>query len=127
MGPPSLPTLTVVIPTNGCRTEIMERTLPVLLAASATSEVIVAFDADDPATRRLVDSYARKDDRVRGIDASRPAGVDNRGQSAREAGVGVARGDVILALDDDVEPQPGLVSGHAGSRAIGGAYGHLIP
>lgn len=114
----SLPTVTVVIPTNGGRAETIGRTLPILLADPATSEVIVAFDSDDPATRELTDTYARSDDRVKRIRTnSGAAPTGNRGQSAREAAARVAHGELVLALDDDLEPEQGLVSGHAQRHA----------
>jgi Glycosyl transferase family 2 len=76
--------------------------------------VIVAFDSDDQATRELTDKYARSDDRVRCVTAdSKRVRGGSRGQSAREAAVQVAHGELVLALDDDVEPEQGLVSGHA--------------
>jgi GT2 family glycosyltransferase len=114
--------VSIVIPTNGGRAEIIDRTLRVVLADPATSEVIVAFDRDDPETRALSETYARSDARVKCIrtdetDFRHPS----RGQHAREAGVGVASGEVVLALDDDVEPKPGLVSGHARRHASTGS------
>jgi hypothetical protein len=113
-----LPTVTVVIPTGGGRARMIDRMLPVLLADPATTEVIIAFDRDEPETRQVVDSYSRSDDRVRRIQtASAEAPTGNRGQSAREAAVRVAEGELVLALDDDLEPEPGLVSGHARRHA----------
>src|SRR5262245_42854682 len=112
------PTVTVVIPTGGGRSRMIDRMLPVLLADPATAQVIVAFDRDDPNTRELIDSYARKDDRVRRIrTASTGTPKGNRGQSAREAAVRVAQQELILVLDDDLEPEEGLVSGHARRHA----------
>jgi hypothetical protein len=116
-----LPTVTVVIPTIGGRAGMIDRMLAVLLADPATTEVIVAFDRDDPVTRQLVDSYAGSDDRVRRIQTENTAApTGNRGQSAREAAVRVARGELVLALDDDLEPDEGLVSGHARRHAGAG-------
>jgi glycosyltransferase involved in cell wall biosynthesis len=108
----SRPTVTVVIPTNGGRAEVIARTLPILLEDAATSEVIIAFDGDDPATRRLIEEYVRSDDRIRQVRTDAGSAGD-RGQSARDTATRVASGEVVLALDDDVEPEKGLVSGHA--------------
>jgi len=113
-----LPSMTIVIPTNGGRAEIIARMLPVLLADPATSEVIVAFDREDPATREVTDFHARSDERVRTIyTGGDDAPSLTCGQAAREAAVRTARGEVVLSLDDDVEPEPGLVSGHARRHA----------
>jgi hypothetical protein len=123
----SLPTVTVVIPTGGGRPEMIDRMLPVLLGDPATAEVIVAFDRDDSETRGLIDSYARADARVSRIQTkstSTPTG--NRGQSAREAAVRVAQGELILALDDDLEPEEGLVSGHAQRHGIADAESVVV-
>jgi peptidoglycan/xylan/chitin deacetylase (PgdA/CDA1 family)/GT2 family glycosyltransferase len=52
---------------------------------------------------------------------------ENRGAArARNRGAEVARGDVVLFLDDDMEPHPGLVRAHlaahdAGAEAVTGA------
>jgi hypothetical protein len=101
--------------------------LPVLLADPTTTELIVAFDRDEPLTRELVDSYARSDDRVRHIlTPSITAPTGNRGQSAREAAVRVAHGELVLALDDDLEPEEGLVSGHARRHAVSQAESAVV-
>lgn len=128
----SLPTVTVVIPTKGGRAEIIGRTIPVLLADPATNEVVVACDGDDPETNALTDSYAVSDDRVRRT-TTRHSTLHNRGQSARDAGVRASSSELVLALDDDVEPEPSLVSGHArrhlgtGSDSVVVGYMPVVP
>jgi hypothetical protein len=113
-----LPTVTVVIPTGGGRAAMIGRMLPILLADPATTEVIVSFDRDDAKTVEVIDSNAHSDERVKWIETKRTTSpTGNRGQSAREAAVRVAQGELILVLDDDLEPDEGLVTGHARRHA----------
>lgn len=111
------PTVSVVIPTAGKRNATLGSTIPVLLADPATSELIVVLDGDAGLTERIVEDAARLDHRVTLTHAGPPARLVNRGQAARTAGARLATSKVILALDDDVEPAPGLVSGHAAWHA----------
>ena len=74
----------------------------------------VAFDREDPATREVTDSHASSDERVSTIYTGGDGAPGlTHGQAAREAAAGTARGEVVLSLDDDVEPEPELVTGHA--------------
>ena len=75
--------------------------------------MIIAFDDDDPVTRQLIEEYVRSDGRIRQVRTDADSDASNRGQSARDTATRVASGEVVLALDDDVEPEKGLVSGHA--------------
>jgi glycosyltransferase involved in cell wall biosynthesis len=68
-------------------------------------------------------------DYVQGLAADeprlKPLRIENSGQTAAQtAGCAVAAGDVVLLLDDDVIPGPGLVTGHAGHHA--GAGGVVV-
>ena len=102
----------MVIPTVG-RVELLEETLPVLLADPATAEVILVVD--NPAAESSVAALA-DGERVR---VTVPAGSGRlpADQGARDAGVRESRSEVVLSLDDDVVPKPGLVSGHASWHA----------
>lgn len=118
------PSVSVVIPTRGGRARVIEQSLGTLLSDPATMEVIVVLDREDAETEAMVRQHARRDSRVRVERPPREADpVLDREQLARDAGAELARGEVILALDDDVEPRPGLVTGHA-SRHL--SQEHLV-
>jgi Glycosyl transferase family 2 len=113
------PSVSVVIPTRGGRARAIGRSLGTLLSDPATAEVIVVLDHEDAETEAMLREHARSDSRVH-VERP-PREVDpvlDREQLARDTGAELARGEVILALDDDVEPRPGLVTGHA-SRHFG--------
>lgn len=91
----------------------------------ATLRAVVDAALDDPATREIVvvadpaattaEELARRlpwDPRLVLVTAPRPG----RG-AARETGVERAGGEVVLLLDDDVVPRPGLAGGHAAHHA----------
>jgi hypothetical protein len=93
---------------------VLQRSVPKLLADPATAELIIVIDRDDAETEAIIRRYADADERVRWTRAGRSAEPTlGREQVARDAGVRLAESPVILALDDDVEPGTGLVSGHA--------------
>lgn len=104
--PAATPTVSVVIPTHRRR----ER-LPLLLDALAVedaTEVIVVVNGGDDGSVALLEERAGRE------PALRPLVIEPAGQvRAMQAGVEVAGGEVVLLLDDDVIPEPGLVSGHA--------------
>lgn len=99
-------TVSVVIPTYRRREQ-----LPALLDALAgegAAEVIVVVNGADDGSMALLEA------RAAGDPALRPIYVETAGQLlALQTGVEAATGEVILLLDDDVIPEPGLVSGHA--------------
>ena len=110
-----LPSVSVVIPTKG-RIEFVERSLRELIADPATTEIVVVIVRGVGGTACA--RWQALDDRVRTIEADEGASdVMERGAFARDQGVLSATGEVILALDDDVVPRPGLVSGHARRHA----------
>ncbi len=111
-GGPALPGVSVVIPTRG-RPEVLGRTLHAVLADPATSEVVVVVDGEDAATEEVLGSYARQDRRVRTAAAPALPGAPRGEQRVRDHGARLARFDVILALDDDIVPEPGMIGGHA--------------
>jgi glycosyltransferase involved in cell wall biosynthesis len=106
-----LPTTSVVVPTyNGA--PLLERILRPLLDDPAANEVIVVVDGSRDGSLEIVDRLARDEPRLRSLF------IENRGDmGAREAGVRVASGEIVLFVDDDVLAHPGLVSGHAGHHA----------
>lgn len=81
----------------------------------------------------VVDQSAREDGRIRDLVRSRPSirfhripvpGLPN----ARNVGVSLSRGEVVLFLDDDSIPDPGLVKAHAeryGDPSVAGVGGRV--
>ncbi len=99
-------TVSVVVPTAG-RSATLAQVVAAALAGEAAEVVVVDDRRDATPGLGLPD-----DPRVRVV-----AG-DGRGPGpARQAGAEAAVGDVVLLLDDDVVPAPGLVAGHAARHA----------
>ncbi len=117
MSEASLPTVSVVIPTYNRR-----QRLPELLGAvlpEAATEIIVVVNACEDGSLQLLEERAEQELRLR------PMFVAESSQTlALQAGVDAANGDVVLMLDDDVLPEPGLVEGHARHHA--GAEGLVV-
>lgn len=108
---PSRPFLSVVIPTFNRAGSLM-RTLEGLRCQSlppASFEVVAVSDGSTDGTDSLLTAAAeRQPYRLR------PVRQKNGGPSrARNRGVQEACGEVIVFLDDDVEPSPGLLATHA--------------
>ena len=78
-------------------------------------EVIVVADANPDVVRSVLTPWlATGEERVRMVSGP------GRGVAlARQAGVEAAHGDVVLLLDDDVVPEPGLLEGHRRVHAAG--------
>jgi glycosyltransferase involved in cell wall biosynthesis len=103
----ALPGVSVVIPSYQRCAHLLPVIEP-LLADDATTEVVVVVDGSSDGSYELLRDRAVGDGRLR------PILTENRGQAAaQQLGVEVAVGEVVLLLDDDVVPCPGLVSGHA--------------
>ena len=94
------PIISVVIPTRD-RPELLCRCIDAVLdqATPASFEVIVVNDGGVAVTGR-----ALHDERVRIVETG------GRGPAAaRNAGIAIARGDIMLFTDDDAIPQPGWI------------------
>jgi hypothetical protein len=112
------PSVSVVVATHR-RRALLERTLGELLAHTAPAEVVVVDDGSGDGTAELLTARAAAQPRLR------PAIQDNAGaMRARLAGAAQATGDVVLLLDDDVVPEPGVVAGHASHHA--GRDDHVV-
>jgi GT2 family glycosyltransferase len=107
----SRPMVSVVIPTYN-RAERLRTVLDPLLADPATAEVVVVVDGCHDGSSERLEARAASDPRVV------PVWQENAGaNAARETGLRLAVGEVVLFLDDDVVARPGLVSGHARRHA----------
>lgn len=100
------PTITAVVPTsNRC-----ER-LPALmdaLGAEPLKEIIVVVNGSSDRSMDFLAERSRSDPRIR------PAELESPGKSAaQQHGIEMSTADVVLMLDDDVLPRPGLAAGHA--------------
>lgn len=103
----ALPTVSVVLPTYR-RRDNLRTVLRPLLDDPALTEAVVVVDGGDDGSFELLEDLARAEPRLR------PVLTPNRGgAAARQTGIELAVGDVVLLLDDDVVAAPGLVTGHA--------------
>ena len=105
------PTISVVVATLG-RSTLLPGLVDAVLSDPDASELIVVVDGDDPASISTLTDLERSYPRL--ISFAVPHGGHLR---TLDAGVARARSDVILLLDDDVLPRPGLVGGHVRRHA----------
>ena len=112
------PRFSVVIPTYQ-RRESLLRTLALLhrqTIAPETYEVIVSVDGSTDGTAEAVRGYAAP-------YASSVLVQPRRGRArARNAGIRAAVGDVIVLLDDDMEPVPAFLESHGRAHEIPGTW-----
>jgi glycosyltransferase involved in cell wall biosynthesis len=102
------PNVSMVIPTyqrcasvHRLLTSLARQTLP-----AAGFEVIVAIDGSADDTREMVDAFSAS-------YALRAAGQPHRGRAAAcNLGIREALGQVVVILDDDMEPTPGFLAAH---------------
>ena len=113
-----MPRVSVVVPTYRRRDALLR-----LLTALGTQtlppdeyEAIVVIDGSDDGTAEALETLT--------VPYSlRMRAQENRGRSAaRNVGIGMARGELVVMLDDDMEPTPTLLDGHlrahAGDEAV---------
>lgn len=106
--------VTVIVPTRnrlGKIGALLER----LLAEPDQYEIVVVDDASTDNTPQLLTRVAASDDRVVAVLNESPLGSSR----ARLAGARRASGDLLVLLDDDVAPAPGLARGHLARHAGG--------
>lgn len=112
-----LPSISVIIPTHN-RQALLLKTLMALSRQfndTARCEVIVVADSCKDSTVEVVSDYAQ-------TTPYRLQILNHTARSAaatRNLGASVATGKVLLFLDDDVQPQPGLIATHLAAQAPG--------
>lgn len=106
-----LPSVSVVIPTYQRRPALPTIVEP-LLDDGGLHELVVSVDGSTDGTAEWLGERRRADPRLVVVSAPN-AGIAH----ARERGARAATGEVLLILDDDVIPSPGLASGHARHHA----------
>ena len=101
----SMPRVSVVIPTYRRRDALL-RLLTALERQSLPAsdfEVIVVVDGSDDGSREAAEALSTP-------YALRVCWQENRGRSAaRNVGLEAARGELVVMLDDDMEPAPDLL------------------
>lgn len=98
--------LSVVIPTRDRRDQVV-RTVGAMLADPAVAELIIADDGSEDGTPEALQKGFGRDGRLRCLDAG------GKGKAhAEQMALDAATGEVVLFLDDDVLPGPGLAGGH---------------
>ena len=94
------------------RRALLPEVLAPLLADPATDEIVVVVDGSQDGSLELLTEMAERDARLR------PHFIENSGAArALLSGARVARGEILVILDDDEIVSPGAVSGHAAHHA----------
>jgi glycosyltransferase involved in cell wall biosynthesis len=110
-----MPYASVVIPTHQ-RREALRRALLALseqTAAAESYEVIVSVDGSADGSKEMVAGFEAP------YDLRFTAGP-NRGRAAAcNAAIEIARGEVLIVLDDDMQPAPELVERHLANHPAG--------
>lgn len=113
--------ISVVIPTYQRRPSV-ERVLAALAQQTLPSEayqVVVAIDGSDDGTGELVDRFPAP-------YALQALWQPNRGRAAAcNAGIRAAQGELVVLLDDDMEPTPECLTAHLNAHAGGARLGVL--
>jgi len=113
------PYVSVIIPTYN-RCDSVERALRALVhqtLAPETYEVIVSIDGSQDGTREMVTAFAAP---YRLSSVWQP----NQGRAAAcNAGIRIAQGEVLVILDDDMEPVPDCLERHWHAQPIGSRCG----
>ncbi|WP_346621268.1 glycosyltransferase family A protein [Blastococcus montanus] len=101
----------MLLPTHNRRESVLASIRALLAEDLAASEVVVVDDGSSDGTWEALQALAAEDARVV------PLRQDNAGKrAANAAAVARARARVLLFLDDDVLPGPGLLAGHVAAH-----------
>lgn len=103
---PGRPRVSVVIPTLN-RRERIALLLARLLEDDGDHEIVVVDDGSSDGTADALRETADRDPRVVPVIGRAGGAI-----AARLTGARQASGDILVLLDDDVMPEPGLVAGH---------------
>jgi GT2 family glycosyltransferase len=102
------PEVSVVVPTHQ-RRDSVERLLDALASQTLAPELVEVVVSVDGSTDGTLDLLARYEAPYRLVSVGRPRG----GRAAAcNAGIRAAGGDLIVILDDDMEPLPGCLEAH---------------
>jgi len=102
-----IPSISVVLATRR-RAHLLAPLVAAVLGDPATEEFVVVVDGPDDASMGTLAALAVRHPRLTAFD------VPHMGQQrALDAAIARVGSEVVLTLDDDVLPDPGLVSGHA--------------
>ena len=119
--PVKTPRVSVVIPTYRRRASV-ERVLEALRRQTFSAdlfETVVSVDGSEDGTRESVAAFPAP-------YALKGLWQANRGRAAAcNAGVRAARGELIVLLDDDMEPAAEFLEAHVGAHATGATRGVL--
>lgn len=109
------PAISVVLPTHQRRASVIASIQALLAEDVPESEIVVVDDGSSDGTWPALQALAARDGRVV------PLQQQNAGKrAANAAAVARARGEVLLFLDDDVLPGPGLLAGHLSAHETPG-------
>ncbi len=118
-GQAGAPLLSVIVPTYQGRDAVL-RALDALSRQTMDAErfeVVVVVDGSDDGTREALGSFEAP-------FASRSLWQENRGRGgAINAGLAVARGELVVLVDDDLVPEPGFLAAHAAAHGAGERIG----
>jgi len=108
----AVPRISLVVPTYQ-RSASVRRLLGALFEQTLPRtdfEVVVSIDGSVDGTREMIGGFA-------GILPVRAIWHPNRGRAAAcNAGIAESRGEVLVLLDDDMEPAPGFLAAHAAAH-----------
>jgi GT2 family glycosyltransferase len=105
--PAPVPSISVVVATLG-RPQNLAELVPAVLSDEAVRHLVVVVDGPDPISVAVLMSLQLRFDRLVFTQIERSGHL-----RALDVGVGLSDADVVLLLDDDVVPTPGLAAGHA--------------
>lgn len=120
-----VPALSVVVPAYNSR-DLLRESLRAFASQEVAEpfEIVVVDDGSSDGTGEMVAALQAEKPFAEGRPGLRLVRTANRGRSgARNLGAGEARAPVLLFMDADVRPTPGLLAAHLRHHAGGGRVG----